>query len=323
MVQIEELEGKFAEFDEYAEELAAKREEVYDAFETRKTSLLEKRNKRATNLVKSAERVLSGIRHRAEGFSEINEINGYFAGDLMISKVRDIIEELDALGDSVKAADIQTQLKTLKEDAVRQLKDRKELYVDGKNIIQFGKHKFSVNTQELELSIVPRDEHMCFHLAGTDFFEPITDEAFLATRDVWSQEVISENNDVYRAEYLAYKLLTSGEEMMNSELGIENVQKFASQRYTEAYTKGVHDHDAFLILQALHPIHQNIGLLKYSPATRAAAILFWNTWDSPGKRNPHPTTPNPRRHSQIRLHPRHRQQRLHLPTPIRFQRKPV
>ncbi|MGB0993636.1 MAG: DNA repair ATPase, partial [Akkermansiaceae bacterium] len=207
MVQIEELEGKFAEFDEYADELAAKREEVYDAFETRKTSLLEKRNKRATNLVKSAERVLSGIRKRAEGFSEINEINGYFAGDLMISKVRDIIEELGELGDSVKAADIQTQLKTLKEDSVRQLKDRKELFVDGKNIIQFGKHKFNVNTQDLELSIVPRDDQMCFHLAGTDFFEPITDESFLATRPVWIQEIISENRNIYRAEYLAYQYL--------------------------------------------------------------------------------------------------------------------
>ena len=33
MVQLEELEGKFAEFDEYIEELSAKREEIYEAFE--------------------------------------------------------------------------------------------------------------------------------------------------------------------------------------------------------------------------------------------------------------------------------------------------
>ena len=91
MVQIEELEGRFAEFDEYAEQLSVKREEVYEAFETRKSSLVEKRNKRATNLVKSAERVLSGIRNRASSFQEINEINGYFAGDLMIAKVRDCL----------------------------------------------------------------------------------------------------------------------------------------------------------------------------------------------------------------------------------------
>ncbi|MCP5538250.1 MAG: DNA repair ATPase [Akkermansiaceae bacterium] len=289
MVQIEELEGKFAEFDDYAEELAAKREEVYDAFETRKTSLLEKRNQRAANLVKSAERVLSGISKRAEGFKEINEINGYFAGDLMISKVRDIIEQLEGLGDSVKAADIQTQLKTLKEDAVRQLKDRKELFVDGTNIIQFGKHKFNVNTQELELSIVPRDEHMCFHLAGTDFFEPITDPDFLATRDVWPQEIISENKTVYRAEYLAYKFLRDGDLRSPSQpletenLNLETLTRFASERYTEGYTKGVHDHDAHKILQSLLPIHEKIGLLKHSPATRAAAILFWHTWDSPEK----------------------------------------
>ncbi|MBK1829906.1 DNA repair ATPase [Verrucomicrobiaceae bacterium R5-34] len=283
MVQIEELEGKFAEFDDYAEELAAKREEVYDAFETRKTSLLEKRNKRAANLVKSAERVLSGISKRAEGFKEINEINGYFAGDLMISKVRDIIEQLEGLGDSVKAADIQTQLKTLKEDAVRQLKDRKELFVDGQNIIQFGKHKFSVNTQELELSIVPRDGDMCFHLAGTDFFEPITDETFLSTRPIWDQEVISENKLIYRAEYLAYQFLQSAGDLQSPPPTLEALQNFASQRYTEGYTKGVHDHDAYKILEALLPIHREIGLLKYSPATRAAAILFWQTWESPEK----------------------------------------
>ncbi|NWK55957.1 DNA repair ATPase [Verrucomicrobiaceae bacterium N1E253] len=289
MVQIEELEGKFAEFDEYADELAAKREEVYDAFETRKTTLLEKRNKRAANLVKSAERVLSGIKHRAEGFKEINEINGYFAGDLMISKVRDIIEQLEELGDTVKAADIQTQLKTLKEDAVRQLKDRKELYVDGKNIIQFGKHKFNVNTQELQLSIVPRDKDMCFHLAGTDFFEPITEPAFLETSAVWEQEVISENKQVYRAEYLAYQFLRDGDlrsasqSLETEHLKLETLSRFAAERYTEAYTKGVHDQDAFKILEALLPIHKTIGLLRFSPAVRAAAMLFWHTWESPEK----------------------------------------
>jgi len=286
MVQIEELEGKFAEFDEYAEELSAKREEVYQAFETRKTSLREKRNKRATTLVKSAERVLSGIKNRAAGLKEINEINGYFAGDLMISKVRDIIEQLGELGDSVKAADIQTQLKTLKEDAVRQLKDRKELFVDGKNIIQFGKHQFNVNTQSLELSVVPHDGEMCFHLAGTDFFEAITDPDFLATRAVWNQEVVSENKRVYRSEYLAYQFLKSHEaagSLDTENFKLEAVSAFAASRYTESYTKGVHDHDAFLILQSLLPIHKTIGLLKFSPAIRAAAIVFWETWESDEK----------------------------------------
>ena len=156
MIQLEELEGKFSEFEEYIEELTAKREEVYSAFESRKQSLLEARNRRADTLAKSAERVLNGIRHRLEGFESINEINGYLASDLMIEKVRDIIAQLKELGDSVKADDIQTRLKTLREDAVRQLKDRQELFEDGGNVIKLGRHRFSANTQELELSVVPR-----------------------------------------------------------------------------------------------------------------------------------------------------------------------
>ena len=121
---------------------------------------------------------------------------------------------------------------------------------------------------------------MCFHLAGTDFFEPITDADFLATQPIWDQEIISENKEIYRAEYLAYKFLRSPSP---STIDLESITTFAASRYTEGYTKGVHDHDALKILEALFPIHQTIGLLKYSPATRAAAILFWNTWDSPEK----------------------------------------
>ncbi len=277
MVQIEELEGKFSEFDDYVEELTAKREEVYNAFESRKQQLLEKKSKRANTLIKSAERILSGIKNRLTGFKEINEINGYFAGDLMIEKVRDIIDQLTELGDSVKADDIQTRLKTTREDAVRQLKDRNELFVDGKNIIQFGKHKFNVNTQELQLTVVPQDDDMCFHLSGTDFFEPIKDEAFLATRAVWDQEVISENKHVYRAEWLVYQMLKDNAESID----LESIQTYMQPRYAEAYTKGVHDMDASKLLEVIIPIHKEIGLLRYDPRDRALAMLFWQSWESP------------------------------------------
>ena len=285
MIQIEELEGKFSEFDDYVEELTAKREEVYNAFESRKQQLLEQKSKRANTLIKSAERILSGIKNRISGFKEINEINGYFAGDLMIEKVRDIITQLTDLGDSVKADDIQTRLKTTREDAVRQLKDRNELYVDGKNIIQFGKHKFNVNTQELQLTVVPHNDNMCFHLSGTDFFEEITDEVFLATRNVWEQEVISENRAVYRVEYLVYQMLKDDilVDSLSSDESVDllkEVQKFSQPRYAEAYTKGVHDVDASKLLEAILPIHQNIGLLRYDPRDRALAMLFWQSWKS-------------------------------------------
>ena len=271
MVQLEELEGRFAEFDDYVEELSAKREEIYEAFESRKQSLLEKRNRRTGQLVKSAERILSGIKNRLEGFAEINEINGYFASDLMIEKVRDIIEELTEQGDAVKGDDLRTRLNTTRDDAVRALKDRKELFVDGKAIIKFGKHRFSVNEQELELSVVPRDGEMCFHLSGTNFFEPIRDEAFLATESVWEQEVISETREVYRAEWLAYQFLENGKG--------ETLEAFMQPRYHEGYLKGVHDIDAQKIVEALLPMTENVGLLRYAPELRAEALLFWLSWE--------------------------------------------
>ncbi len=278
MVQIEELEGKFSEFDDYVEQLSAKREEVYNAFESRKQQLVEKRSKRSNTLVKSSERILTGIANRINGFKEINEINGYFASDLMVEKVRDIITQLNDLGNSVKADDIQTRMKTIREDTVRQLKDRQELYVDGENVIRFGKHAFNVNVQELELSIVPKEETMCFHLSGTNFFEPIEDEAFLATEHVWQQEIISENKQVYRVEYLVYKMLESQLFDAEQEAEIELVQKFMQPRYAEAYTKGVHDEDALRLLKAILPIHRNIGLLRYDARDRAMAMLFWENW---------------------------------------------
>lgn len=266
MVQLEELEGRFSEFDEYIEELSAKREEIYEAFEGRKQSLLEKRSRRTNQLVQSAERILSGIKNRLAGFTEINEINGYFASDLMIGKVRDVIAELIELGDPVKGDDIRTRLNTTRDDAVRALKDRKELFVDGQAIIKFGKHRFSVNEQELELSIVPKEGVMSFHLSGTNFFEPVEDEAFLATKAVWDQEVISETKEVYRAEYLAYLYLKSGE---------EDLADFMQPRYAEGYLKGVHDLDAGKIVSVLQPMHEDAGILRYSPELRARAMLAW------------------------------------------------
>ncbi len=275
MVQLEELEGKYAEIDDYVATLADKREEIYDAFEARKVSLLEARNKRASNLEKSAERIFQTIENRLSGFQELHEINAYLASDLMTEKVRDIIEHLRELDDSVKADAIQTRLKTLREDAVRQLKDRKEIFVDGEAAIQLGKHRFSVNQQELELTIVPRDEEMCFHLTGTNFFETITDPDFLETRSVWDQELVSETTAVYRGEYLAYHYL---QQCSESEADLESVQSFMAPRYSEGYTKGVHDQDAFLLLRELLPLREKAGLLRYESTIRARGIIRWCQW---------------------------------------------
>lgn len=281
MVQVEELEGRFAEFDEYIEQLTTRREEIYDAFEGRRTQLLEARQKRAGALFKSAERILNGISNRISSFGELDAIHSYFATDPMIEKVRDIITQLTTLGDPVKADDLQTRLKTLREDGVRQLKDRKDLFVDGQNVLRFGKHSFSVNTQPLELTIIPHGDGMAFHLAGTKFFEAIHDPAFVATRAAWDLEVPSEGPTVARVEYLAWRFLS--EHVSTGAPLLAEVQAFMQPRYAEGYTKGVHDEDAVKLLEKLIPIHAEAGLLSYGPSLRAAAMLFWQDWSDDSK----------------------------------------
>ena len=291
MIQLEELEGKFADFDDYVLQLSEKRDELYSAFESRKLALVEARNKKATTLMSAADRILKGIQHRVENMESINDINGYYASDLMVDKVRDIIEQLTDLEDTVKSGEIQARLKTIREDAVRQLKDRQELFVDGKNVIQFGEHKFSVNTQQLDLTMVLRDGEMFYHLSGTDFFEQVGDEAFLKTRPVWIQEVVSETKEVYRAEYLAYQVLTAcekgGEDLPTlpeiAEMSEEDrhafVQKFMAPRYSEGYVKGVHDTDAAQLVGELARMHGSIGLLRYHTRARACATTFWHGYE--------------------------------------------
>ena len=284
MVQVEELEGKFAEFDEFIIQLAEKREEIYAAFDTKKLQLVESRNKRATALMQAADRIIKGIKSRVSNFESVDEINSYFASDLMIDKVRDIIDQLSEMSESVKVDDVQSRLKTVREDTVRQLRDKNELYVDGQNVIQFGKHKFSVNTQALELTTVIKDGDMFFHLSGTNYFERIDHAELLATKSVWDQPVVSENRDVYRGEYLAYLMLNqinAGQVELPKSDGstddklLEAVQAFMAPRYSEGYVKGVHDHDAAKILKPLLELDRNLGLLKYSTQARTLAGVFW------------------------------------------------
>lgn len=296
MVQLEELEGKFSEFDEFIEKISIKREEVYDAFETRKVNLVEARNKRASTLYQAAERILKAVQSRIVRFKEVTEINGYFASDVMIDKIRGIVKELLEIEDTVKADDIQSKLKTIREDAVRQLKDKSELYAEGENIIKFGKNLFSVNTQPLDLSIVHRNDAMFYHLAGTNFFEEIIDATFNKSKDVWEQSLVSENRDVYRAEYLAYQIVKAGQNpdaVSNGDFEIMSlndmylaseaellsyVRKFMSVRYNEGYTKGVHDADALLILSALLNLTQAADLLRFPSVSRAVAALYWKVY---------------------------------------------
>ncbi|QJX49040.1 hypothetical protein HMJ29_19870 [Hymenobacter taeanensis] len=304
MVQLEELEGKFPDFDQFIEQLTSRREQVVEAFESKKTALVAARNQRATALLQSAERLLKAVQSRLTRLESVADINGYFAADVMVEKVRQTAQELLNLGDSVKADDVQSRLKTLREDAVRQLRDRADLFADGGQTLKFGPHAFTVNTQPLELTVVLRDDALHYHLTGTNFFQKITDPTLLAARPVWEQNVLSENQDVYRAEFLAWRILQAAQHpapadaeagrpavLSVTELGhlsaaelLAYVQQFMAARYQEGYLKGVHDHDAALLLTALVRLTRTADLLRYPADTRAAAALYWLRFADPDQR---------------------------------------
>lgn len=292
MVQLEELEGRFSEFDEFLGDLASKRDEVYEAFGAKKQQLLDERQRRAQNIASAADRILEGVNRRAKSFKEDDELNAYFASDAMVLKLRQLVEQLIDLGDSVKADDIESRLKSAKRDAIRNLRDKLDLFEDGDNVIKLGQHKFNVNTQAFELTMVPREDGMYLHLTGTDFYERIDDEAFNATREYWSQNIVSETKEVYRGEYLAYCMLRDAEEgkkgldvktlteqaHQEKEL-VETVRSYAADRYEEGYERGLHDADTAKILEKLLAVRATAGLLRFAPEPRAWACLFWAFFD--------------------------------------------
>lgn len=278
-VQLEDLEGRFADFEEFITEIIEKREEVYNAFEARKNGLIEERNKKAVALENAANRILKGVAKKALGLDSVVEINGYFASDLMVNKLRDIINQLKELDDAGKAEAIETSLKVAKEDATRKLKDKQDLYEDGENIIKLGNHKFGVNKQPLDLTIVYKDSGLAYHLTGTDFYQQIENEILLKSEKYWDQELISENQEVYRSSYLAYKIFKSSndETLANAteEELLELIKTESSKNYAEGYIKGVHDVDASKILKVLVTKHHDLGLLQFKPTIRAFAQYFW------------------------------------------------
>ena len=286
MLQLEELEARFGEFDEFVPQLTSKREEIYEAFGTRKQQLQEDRQRRAAAQVAAAERILEALARRAGTFSEEDELNAWFAGDAMVLKLRQISDRLDQLGEGVKAEELRGRLQAARQEALRGLRDKRDLYEDG-DVIRLGKHRFPVNTQPLELTMLPIEGEMRLQLSGTDFRETLQDAAVDALKDFWEQALVSEDATVYRAEYLAATILFEAEagtassiaELESAALLEDELQALvterAAARYEEGYERGVHDHDAARILSRLLSLRRGAGLLRFPAPARALACLYW------------------------------------------------
>lgn len=289
LIQLEELESQFGEHEEFLADILSKREELVETFEVRKQSLTDERQRKAQSVFDAANRILEGLSRRTERLQTIDELNAFFAGDALILKLRELSERLRALKDSVKADDIEARIKAARDQAIRALRDQTELFEDSGNIIKLGpRHRFSVNTQPLDLTLLPRQDTLAIHLTGTDFYQPVRDDKLLALKPYWDVSLDSESAELYRAEYLAAEILQAARDGREG-LTLESVYRdaatadsltklvrdFAAPRYREGYERGIHDHDASLILSQLLPMYQNAGALIYPADSRAVAVLFW------------------------------------------------
>jgi hypothetical protein len=303
LLQLEELEGKFGELDEFTADLAAKREEVNDAIGAKRQQLLDERHRRAQNLMTAADRILQGVGRRAKTFKSPDELNAYFASDAMVLKLNDVQQQLTAIGDGVRADEVASRIKSARQDALRQLRDKTELGGGSDDAVKLGQYQFSVHTQPLELVLVPREGVMHLHLTGTDFFEAIDDPELVKAKDLWDQTMPSESAAVYRGEFLATSMLLDAEDgrggltiealvdATRSASGgrnlLEAVRAYAQDRLDEGYERGVHDADAAMILDKLLALRSSAGLLRFAPDARAIAILWLSSLKSEDRRVVH------------------------------------
>ena len=289
MLQLEELETRFGEFAEFAPEIADKREEVLAAIAAKRQAIVEERQRRAGNFALAAERILSGIVRRAQNFKELDELNTFFVSDPTLGKLEELRTELLELGESVRAEELDSKLKSARQTALRALRDKTELSGGDDDTIVFGEHRFFVNTQPLELTIVAREGGLFSHLTGTDFYEPLSDAGLELGREFWDQALVSETAAVYRGEYLAVSLLLDAESgraglsstalwnALREERLPELVRSYAAERIDEGYEPGVHDADAANILSKLLTLEKDAGLLRFSPDARGLAWLYWKS----------------------------------------------
>jgi hypothetical protein len=203
--------------------------------------------------------------------SSAADVHAAQAADPMAVRVRAAAGELRGLDDPVRAQELEDGLLGAVRTALRELRDRADLSDDGGASVRLGRHRFAVRREPVELTLQPEGEGLAFLVTGTGYRRPADLPELAAGREFWTQPLVSESPALYRAEYLAAALLPE----VTPDPLLDQVRRAAERAYDEGYERGVHDHDAALILGALLRLRAGAGLLEHPAGVRAAAQLFW------------------------------------------------
>ncbi|MFC4033454.1 DNA repair ATPase [Streptomyces polygonati] len=280
LLRLDGLEARFAEAEDLAADLAVRRAEVQQAFAARRQTLLDESAARVDRLAASALRALEALRRRLAGLGSPEDVNAALAADPMALRIRSAAAELRNLDDQVRAQELEDDLVGAGRTALRALRDRADLSSDGGATVRLGRHRFAVRREPVELTLQLDGDALVFAVTGTAYRRAADLPELLAGCEFWTQPLVSESPALYRAEYLATGLLDGA----TDEPPLVQVRRTAEQAYDEGYERGVHDHDAALILAALLRLRTGAGLLVHPAEVRAAAQLFWAYGANEGRR---------------------------------------
>jgi hypothetical protein len=268
---LETSELRYGDVPEFSEMIAAKRDELYAAFLAKRDQLAAERTSQIERVANSARRVVQTVATRAANLDALEKIDGFFAADALVIRVRNAIRELTELGEAGRAGELEVELAAAKDAARRAVADRSELFSEGG--VKIGRWQIGVNTEPFELRLRPTDDgdDMELRLTGTDLVLPVPDSGLSNFADLAAQSYPTENALLTRGVYLAFTAVDDG-------VPIEGLTDLASRRVDDGYEMGVHDSDAAKILEATAPVFGAPGL-RWAGAVRAVAGVWWSQLD--------------------------------------------
>ncbi len=272
---LETNELRYGDVPEFSEAIASKRDELYSAFLAKRDQLASEQTARIDRVVASARRVLQTISTRASNLADREQIDGFFAADPLVARVRTAIRELGELGEAGRAGELDVELASARDSARRAATDRSELFADGG--VKIGRWQIGVNDEPFELRLRPTTEgdDLELRLTGTDLVLPVPDAGLATFVDLAGQTYPTENAQLSRAMYLAFTAIDDG-------VSGEEITALASRRVDDGYELGVHDADAALIVAGTIDQFLEPGL-RWAGSVRAVAGVWWAGLD-PAKR---------------------------------------
>lgn len=293
---IQNLESRFSHIgdENFSKAIEDQKNDIISAFAAHKKNLRNKLQEKVSNLKKAIDVSLKTISNKADKVFSLNEISTLFLTDGVISRTNSMIEEISSYGDVTTAEELKGQLNQIKKKAIKRVRDDSALFEDQGNILKLGDHKFSVNKKPFEIVLIKNNGKIYSHVETTKYYKeiPLTEKQS-KVYDVWDYDVISENKDLYRSEFLAYSMLQDAREGKN---GLSNamlnevirkgswngkettllkvINGYSSKLFREGYIKGVNDIDAEKIIIALNDIYEKSTDVRFSSDEKIAAILL-------------------------------------------------